>query len=56
MMYAGDSGITVIRMQPAINADKLSEASQRVQEAPASSRSVSVSAWAGYRAGYLHYK
>ena len=33
MMYAGDSGITVIRMQPTINADKLSEASQRVQEA-----------------------
>ena len=32
MMYAGDSGITVIRMQATINADKLSEASQRVQE------------------------
>ena len=34
MMYAGDSGITVIRMQAPINADKLSEASQRVQGGP----------------------
>ena len=34
MMYAGDSGITVIRMQATINADKLSEASERVQGGP----------------------